>query len=583
MRVPHVVRATGLCLAFALTPGVADAATAKTNAPAKTQAKAKRPEGGVKLTIRTRQKIGTLTCGRVKGVWLPGSTVSGWFVTYQQQSVTALKASRKAKGARRRALKRTVTLRKRQAEQLYAWCAPFNTRPAGQGGPSTGTSNPGTYVPGYDPGTSTPAPYYGPYQQPGLAPVRVDVAGAVGLALRSAQSQAPTTGSNLSALAPTGAVRDAVVSGAATVSRFLIAPDGSVYVLFASPVMLDVNAPNALCVLARVVPGVAAPVCIDPEVYGVQWWEDSNYGGVRNPAVQFDAAGGIYYLGYGSTGGTVLRRHRAGVTTNLITENAYINDFLVLPDGRVLLSGSTMNTQAQWLRQLSPERVLSTLRSSQSTFMRRFPDGNVYIGVSDSRMSGVVRYSSETSSIEPTAWIGRSDWYGGGPVSHNDLGPICNSYDYGARVQAVCNSNGSYISRVFEMADDRVFVLAGGSPGMHLAEYFPSLSIPDTAITAATAGASNGRDVVLSGLDPQGRNILGTHDTTTGTDRQLIGADREIEVYHLDFTADGRTVLFDGLRFADNTYIVGQVDLATGAITAAAPTGGKLAGLQAFR
>lgn len=556
MRVPHLLRATGLCLALALTPGVADAA--KAPAKAKTEAKAPttRPAGGVKLTAATRQKIGKLTCGRVKGIWLPGSTVSGWFVTYQQQHVTAFKAAKKAKGAKRKALKRTAATRKRQAQELYAWCAPFNTRP------NTGAQQ------------TAPSPYYGPYTQPTADPVRVDVSGAIGLTLRGGAISQPNV-SNLDALSRTGTLRDAVVSGNATVSQFLIAPDGSVYVLFASPVMLDVNAPSSLCVLARVVQGSTVPTCIDPGLYAVQWYDTS---GARNPGIQFDASGGVYYLGYGQNG-TVLRRFSGGTTTNLITDNADISDFLVLPDGRVLLSGSTRNTQAQWTRQLSTAGALSSLRAAQSTFMRRFPDGNVYLGVQDSQGTGVLRYDSATSAIEPTAWIARSSY--GGPVAHHDLSPICDgSWD---RFQGLCNSSGATISRVFTMADDRVFVLAGYSPGMMLAEYFPGLSVPDAAITRATGGASNGREIVLSGLDAAGKNVLGAHDATTGEDRQLIGPDGEIEIYHLDFTADGTTVLFDGLRFADNRYVIGQVDLATGVITAATPTQTKLAGLQAFR
>lgn len=573
MRVPHVARAVAISLTVALTPGVADAATAKGNV--------KRPAGGVKLTTKTKKKVGSLVCGRVQGVWLPGSTQKGgWFVTYQQQSVTAAKAARKAKGTKRKALKRSSATLARKASTQYTWCAPLNGAPQGTR-PGTGSATPAS---SYQPPYAAPYDPYAYGQQTSMIPVRVDVSGAAGLALRntapsgrSALRQASAGGSsNLSVVGKDGHVRDALVSGTATVSKFLIAPDGSVYVLFQYPVMLDVNDPSgSACLLARVVPGSTVPVCVDRTLSGVQWDDHTT----RNPAIQFDATGAMYYLGYASTGGTVLRRYSNGTTSNLISDNVYVFDFLVLPDGRVLLSGSTLSTQAQWLRQLSPDGALSSLRASQSSFMRRFPDGNVYIGVSDEKLRGVLRYSSATSEIEPSAWIADSSW--GGPIAHNDVsGPCMQDWN---RLSSLCNGSGAYVQRVFEMQNDQVYALVGWSPSMLLARYFPSLSVPDTDIRRATAGASNGRDIVLSGLDAQDRNVLGTHDTATGEDRRLIGPEREIEMYHLEFTADGTKILFDGLRFADNTYILGQVDLATGDITAAAPTGGKLLGLQAFR
>lgn len=551
MRVPQLLRVAALSLTLAVTPAVADAAS-KT-------AKPKKPVGGVKLDAFSLKKRSGVSCGRIKGIWLPGTVdKAGWFVTYQQQTVTALKAAKKAKSAKKRkALKKQAADLEKKARVRYARCAKLNA-------PTSTT-----------PANGGPAPQYQPYVQ---QPLRVDVSSGIALTLRAYDYSAQQTGSNLSVLGRSGGLRDAVVSGTATVSQFLIGPDGATYILFAGAVQLDVNDPSSICLLARVVPDSTVPACVDRTLGGIYWDAQST----RNPAIQFDRNGAIYYTGYTTSGTFVLRRFSNGQSKDLITDNASISDFLVMPDGGVLISGSTTSTQSQWLRRVTPEGSLQALRGSQSTFLRLFPDGNAYVGMSDDRVQGVLRFSSADKAIEPTAWI--ADSYGGygGAVAHNDLSPICRGEDW-SRYEGLCSSRGATIQKAITTADDQVYVLAGYGPRMLLTRYFPSLQVPDVAIRRVTVGATNGRDIAIAGLDPQGGNVLGTYDSKEGTDRQLIGTDREIEIYHLDFTADGGTVLFDGLRFADNSYVVGQVDLATGAITAVTPTGAKLQGLQAFR
>jgi len=563
MRVRSVLGAAGVSLSLVLTPVVADAAT-KTAAP-------KKPVGGVKLTTKTLKKRSGVSCGRIAGVWLPGSTLKGgWFVTYQQQTVTKQKDAKKAKGAKKRkALRKEAAALERKARTQYPRCAPLNAAAVTQRPGGGVPTSPGAGVPGQSPG------YYVPPQQ---APVRVDVRDGIALALRAQPTQYQPTGSNLAVVGRSGDLRDAVVSGAATVSRFLVAPDGSTYVLFSYPVALDVNDPNSTCLLARVVDDSTVPACVDRTLTSIYWEE--NYG--RNQAIQFDASGAIYYTGSTNTGSTVLRRFANGQSKDLITDNAYISDFLVLPDGSVIISGQTQSTQASWLRRVTTDGSLQSLRAAQSSFLRRFPDGNVYLGMSDQRFQGVLRFSTKENAIEPTAWI--ADSYGGygGAVAENDLSPICTG-DGWTRFEGLCSTRGATIQRTFTTTDDQVYVLAGYGPRMLLTRYYPTLQIPDVAINRVTVGATNGRDIVVAGLNAKDENVLGAFDAVDGKERVLIDVEREIEIYHLDFTPDGRTVLFDGLRFSDNSYVVGQVDLATGDITAATPTGSKLQALQAIR
>ena len=76
--------------------------------------------------------------------------------------------------------------------------------------------------------------------------------------------------------------------------------------------------------------------------------------------------------------------------------------------------------------------------------------------------------------------------------------------------------------------------------------------------------------------------MLTLYNTSTDSEKQLLGPGNEIEIYHLNYVAKGNKVLFDGLRFADNKYVLGQVDLSTNDVTASATTTGKWDDFQTF-
>jgi hypothetical protein len=83
-------------------------------------------------------------------------------------------------------------------------------------------------------------------------------------------------------------------------------------------------------------------------------------------------------------------------------------------------------------------------------------------------------------------------------------------------------------------------------------------------------------DIVLSGTDSTGVHVTTLYDTSAASESQLIGPGNEIEVYHLNYVSSGNKLMFDGLRFSDNKYIIGQV-LLDGSNTLSAVTTGKWA------
>jgi hypothetical protein len=89
-------------------------------------------------------------------------------------------------------------------------------------------------------------------------------------------------------------------------------------------------------------------------------------------------------------------------------------------------------------------------------------------------------------------------------------------------------------------------------------------------------------NLVLAGTDSSGRNILTLLNTSNDQETVLIGPSNEIEIYHLNYVANGNKIMFDGLRFSDNRYVIGQVNLSTLQVTVT-PTGtGQLVDFATF-
>jgi hypothetical protein len=270
-----------------------------------------------------------------------------------------------------------------------------------------------------------------------------------------------------------------------------------------------------------------------------------------NAAIQFDSAGAVYYMGTAS-GGTVLRRWAGGEHRDYIANaNVLIDDFLVLPDGDVLVSGATYSTHARWVRRIEPSGRVHSLRSVAASFMRLFPDGNAYLGFG----RGVQRLLTATDAFDADPWI-----------DDERAAAVCDGADEQARA-SFCEPQGALMTDSVTTADGRVFAVAGPADGGRIVQYFPDIAIPASAVSKVSLAEIVGEDIALAGVDAHEQRILALHDTATGEERVLIGPDAELDVFHMAHDDKAGKLSFDGLRFSDNRYVLGQVDLATGAVT----------------
>jgi hypothetical protein len=379
--------------------------------------------------------------------------------------------------------------------------------------------------------------------------------GVVGLALPDQSS----SGSGLLAVTAAGQALDALLSGSADIANFYSAPNGRYYVLFNQTVALETGGP--LCRLAEVEASTGVPTCVDSDLDTINWNLGSS--GYGNTPVQFDDDGDVYYSGSSSnTGKTVLRKFDGTSATDLINDNIDLTDFRVLDDGGVIMTGSTQNTSASWVRRLSAAGALANLATGvQASFIQEFADGNVYVGLWGGDFFGIKQYDTSTGRLKSKYWIG-GNVNGIDRDVDNDADQICEVFDL-TMGQGFCGNYGTQVSGLYSILGQKSFAIAGGSgqSGTRLMQYYPTVEPANSVISSVTRAQRVITAILIAGVDSDGVNMLTVYDTGSKQETILIDALNEVEIYNMTYVLSTNSVMFNGLRFSDNTYVVGEIDL----------------------
>ena len=422
----------------------------------------------------------------------------------------------------------------------------------------------------------TPRPTPTPTPTP-TAALRFNFSNAVGVALpdtgsasgansaASAQVQSSAAGGQLLAVLPDGSTRDAVAEGSlGEVSAAVIGPDGRVYLVIQY---------GTTCRLLRVNPADGVPECLDADSM-----INTSQGYTQvNPPLQFDGHGAVYYLGYQSGGsGMQLIRNVDGQRTNLINDNIQIDNWLVYEDSSVFVGGRTTSTMATWFRRITPSGAIKNLTTGLTTpSIATYPDGNVYFGQWGTE-GGIRRILTSTMTVDPTWWLSGT-LNGLDPPRVFDAEALCSVRPPG--MEGFCGNYGTYV-RGFYQSGNAVFAIPTGvGGGSLLMRYYPSVEKTNTT-TRATIGAAIPGGVALAGQNGAGANVITLYNPQSDSEALLVGEERDIEAYHLNYVAATNSLMFDGLRFSDGKYVIGQVDLLTGEVEIVPST--KMASFQTF-
>lgn len=496
----------------------------------------KQPHGAFGVGSRRLIRVGGITCAPARtGKYLPGRYKGGYFAPFIQLARNFQREARFEKNPRKkkRLLNQAAKFRRMQG-QYGGLCSRRERRPDG---------------PGRDRGTS----------------LRFDFSGAVGLTLTKganmlshrargvAGASSGAGQSNIDKIMPDGTIEDAVESGTAAASRILIGPDDAVYMQFS----------GGQCLLAKVDVETGVPECVDSSLSSIVQ-------GIRpsaNPAIQFDDSGAIYYAGFTNEGKSVLRRHKNGVSTDMIHDTVFIHDFLVTGNGTLFLAGETSGGSTFWTRRILPSGGVKEIMSSLAPFFAVFPDHNVYFGAWDTQLSGVARYDMAIDSLDPTMWISSK----------------INDIERPAHYPAIdtCPETFCAVAGLpFKQTDSGAVFSASGD---RLIRYYPVPDDIDTPLRSFSAIETVGDDVYVAGATgvPVERLLI-KYDSLGGEVKEVIGPPNEIEIFRLNHSPELNRLYFDGLRFANNRYVIGYVDLSTGKVTIATDLDGELEDFQTF-
>ena len=128
----------------------------------------------------------------------------------------------------------------------------------------------------------------------------------------------------------------------------------------------------------------------------------------------------------------------------------------------------------------------------------------------------------------------------------------------------------------------KVYALTGYVGSLVLDQYYPVVAHPPSAVTKVAVFGRILSNIILAGLNSSNKNVMTLFNTSDDSEIQLIGPDNEIEVYHVNYVTADNKIMFDGLRFSDNKYVLGQIDLSSMQVTVSQIGSTKLEDFQTF-
>jgi hypothetical protein len=400
--------------------------------------------------------------------------------------------------------------------------------------PSSGGSLPSS-------GGSAPISSYTPFVSnvdpaAGVVPatsLQFDLTGAVGLALKTTVSSASVKeaalGSNLVVVLESGLTREALSVGQASINKFIIAPNNRLYVLFNTAT----NFGSSTCLLAQVYRSTGKAACLESSAISIELSSKN--------AIQFDSAGNIYYAG-SRNGAKVLRRFSNGVATDYVNQYQNFDNWLVLPNGDVIVSGSTSANGLSWTRKVNVGGAVSSLAGSSAHWMMMFPDGNAYFSHGGNE-NCIKRYLVQEQALDPIPWTGFV----------SQCKPASNSADI----------LGTFLNSFWITANARVLARRSNSDLYYL---YPTVQKANQPLRQITYGIPALTSMVLVGTNANGTNQMVLFESSTNTSSVLADGANEIEFYQVQLNLAQNRIYFDGLRFSDNKYVIGYLDLTSRAI-----------------
>jgi hypothetical protein len=70
-----------------------------------------------------------------------------------------------------------------------------------------------------------------------------------------------------------------------------------------------------------------------------------------------------------------------------------------------------------------------------------------------------------------------------------------------------------------------------------------------------------GSKVVIAGTNTDGVNVMSIYDPSTGVETVVMDGTTETEMYSMSYVPATNKVMFSGLQFATNSFVVGEINI----------------------
>ena len=482
-------------------------------------------------------KVGKQSRGMYIEVWTAGKWINrknGHFISYRALASNASSAAKKAKGSKKKKLVKQSAAYSKLNKTFTPKCKKVNglkVNLAGKSGVAKGNIS-----------VSSLRAIKGS----GSSEIRQIVGAGMNVFAVDAQGRFQSMFPNIAALMAANNPLNGMIVTLPTATGMISGPNEKIYISFASRFnfddLTDPWSNNNSCMLAVVVPSSTSLSCVDKELINTMNWQSANQG---NPSVQFDASGAAYYKGQFVKGGgyqnpdntyTALRRNVNGAIKDIVQgRQITINDFVVIPNGDVIVSGYTnLNNSSinSWVRLYPSDGgdIVDLSGGGWGGFMRVFPDENVYFGGQCSA-NGLSRFLTQSKTVDGSyTFRGQNNSCGSLYMGDLDFGTANRSDDY------IFTLNGSNATQLWPQSDPINPTAISRPLGM---------SNPSMIEGAGSLLVIGGAEKVYSQVN--GALLSTTYKTNIlnpidGSVTEVTGA-RGIEVYALAYAGNGNLIL----------------------------------------
>ncbi|NQT78983.1 MAG: SBBP repeat-containing protein [Candidatus Aminicenantes bacterium] len=349
-----------------------------------------------------------------------------------------------------------------------------------------------------------------------------------------------------------------VINADPYVAQFQFDPEGNLFIFFWHPQELR---DGYSYILVKINPDANEVIGIDKTLSHMEWNEQT-----ASPNIQFDGLGSTYYLARDDSWNLVLRKYTSDANIeDLINENMRIDHWLVRQNGTVVMGGETESTNLRWLRRLDPDHsLLNIAEPSEIGWIAEFPDNRVYAGM---------RFSDWHHGVYklPLGLLHMDEQAEKQPYIGHSYGDYTPQYDIEVLIQGhtdeYCRGftqwQGGAMLYCKKDSSNNVYGLMASWWDVYrtVVKLFPVPEIIEPQVVLLdrpTLMNVAGNYLVIAG-SKDGINKLVLYNTLTREETNLLTQD--IEIYHLDVLSNGN-IIFDGLRFEDNTTVVCMLEQA---------------------